>query len=287
MDGAVLSQVSAQKLNKEKKGISGSTIKIIAIVAMLIDHIGAIILGKILINNRLNSLNPTNIEEVLGFTAQYGTILMIYTIMRMIGRIGFPIFCFLLIEGFLHTKSRLKYALRLLAFAIISEIPFDLALSGKCFNWGYQNVFFTLFLGLLVMIACDSTDKLINPRINKFAEEKAALKVGLFQLLKIVMYIVAILLGIVASMHLQTDYGNPYGIGIICIMALYLFRKKKVSQIVAGCVIFIWEITAPLAFIPIGFYNGKRGLKMKYFFYAFYPVHLFILYLIARAMKLV
>ena len=72
--------------------------------------------------------------------------------MRMIGRVAFPIFCFLLIQGFLHTHDVKKYAARLFAFALISELPFDLAFKGKI-DFSYQNVFFTLFIGLMTMIA--------------------------------------------------------------------------------------------------------------------------------------
>ena len=67
-------------------------------------------------------------------------------------------------------------------------------------------------------------------------------------------------------------------------MARDIFRRKKPLQIAAGCLVFLWEVTAPLAFIPIAFYNGKRGLKMKYFFYAFYPVHLFLIWLVCLLM---
>lgn len=271
MDSIAMSQMPAQNLTTEKRGISGSTIKIIAIVAMLIDHIGATILERILVNRGLTNLNFTDMDNYMKFLAANGVLLFIYFIMRMlIGRIGFPIFCFLLVEGFLHTSNVKKYAARLLVFAIISEIPFDLAICGEPFYWGYQNVFFTLFIGLMVMIAYRAIE---GSKINKF--------------IKVILYILSLAAGIALGMLLKTDYGTSYGIGVICIMALYIFRKNKVHQIIAGCVTFIWEITAPLAFIPIAFYNGKRGLKMKYFFYAFYPVHLFILYLIARLMGLV
>ena len=74
------------------------------------------------------------------------------------------------------------------------------------------------------------------------------------------------------------DYG---GWGILAIAVLYLFRENKQLQILTGCVSFCWEMPAMLGFIPVAFYNGKRGLKLKYLFYVFYPVHLLILYALA------
>ena len=75
------------------------------------------------------------------------------------------------------------------------------------------------------------------------------------------------------------DYGAH---GEIAIALLYLIRKNKREQIIAGIVAFLWEVTAPLAFIFIGVYNGERGLKLKYIFYLFYPLHLLILYFFSR-----
>lgn len=83
--------------------------------------------------------------------------------------------------------------------------------------------------------------------------------------------------GMAAAQFANTDYA---AIGVLCIVVIYLCRKKKMWQIIAGCVVFAWELTAPLAFVPIAFYNGKRGWKLKYFFYVVYPAHLLILYLI-------
>lgn len=243
-----------------KRGISGSTLKIIAIISMLTDHIGAVV--------------------VLGFLqhAWYGQWLInLYYVMRLlIGRIAFPIFCFLLVEGFGHTRNAAKYALRLFVFALVSEIPFDLAFEGKLFAPKYQNVFFTLFIGLLVMMAY----KGITERL------KAAVWI------KLILYIAALAAGMGIAWLLKTDYD---AIGVGCIMALYIFRRNKAAQITAGCAGFFAscfftggsELTAPLAFIPIGFYNGKRGLKMKYFFYLFYPLHLLVLYFIVYFLGLV
>ena len=127
---------------REKKGLSGSTLKLIAIITMFIDHIGAVIVERML--------------YVTGNTGSftYEQMQNLDTILRSIGRIGFPLFCFLLVEGFLHTRNLGKYALRLLVFAVVSELPFNLAFAGQLFFAGYQNVFFTLLIGLITMWGC-------------------------------------------------------------------------------------------------------------------------------------
>ena len=107
-----------------QKGLSGSTLKLIAIITMLIDHIGAAVIARLLIAGQGSEM-----------------LYKIYYAMRAVGRVAFPIFCFLLVEGFFYTGSRKKYALRLFGFALLSEIPFDLAFSGKILEFGYQNVF--------------------------------------------------------------------------------------------------------------------------------------------------
>ena len=130
---------------KERKGISGSTLKIIAIITMLIDHIGAGVLGRLLVVRGMNEVADLN-----AWIDANSTLVITYQMMRFVGRLAFPIFCFLLIEGFEHTHDVKKYALRLLSFCLISEIPFDLLFNGKILEFGYQNVFFTLFIGLMV-----------------------------------------------------------------------------------------------------------------------------------------
>lgn len=237
-----------------KRGISGSTIKIIAIVSMLIDHIGAVVVYRYIgYTIRQGNIAPNEIYEL-------------YHLLRNIGRWGFPIFCFLLVEGFLHTRSVVKYALRLGLFALVSEIPFNLAFSGRVFDPSYQNVFFTLFIGLLVMI-CFRTVERTNLHIA----------------LKALFFLLSLIAGYYIAVFLCTDYN---GIGVCCILVIYFFRNNKSLQLLAGSLAFMWEVPAPMAFIPIAFYNGKRGLKMKYFFYAFYPVHLLVLYFTAYLLGL-
>ena len=125
---------------EKKKGISGSTLKMIAIVTMLIDHIGAAVLARLLMVNGLGELDQTNTDAIMQWLSANGALYGTYTVMRMIGRVAFPIFCFLLVEGFLHTHDVKKYAMRLGLFALLSEIPFDLAFSSKILEFNYQNV---------------------------------------------------------------------------------------------------------------------------------------------------
>lgn len=241
----------------ERKGPSGSTLKLIAIITMLIDHVAAAVLMRFL-KTRGSTVDGSLISGLI----ESGMLQQIYDTMRGVGRIAFPIFCFLLVEGFEHTRDRKKYALRLGLFALLSEIPFDLAFSGCVLEFHYQNVFFTLFLGLLTMMAYRWTEE--QTRWDAFP--------------RTLLLMIEVLVGMGAAELLSTDYG---GRGVWCIMMLYLFRKKRVWQVVAGCLAFFWwELPAVIAFLPIALYNGKRGWNVKYFFYFFYPVHLLLLYLI-------
>lgn len=233
-----------------KKGcLSGSTLKIIAIIAMAIDHFAA----SIILYGILMQEHPVFLGHPISMAIPWWNI---YQVMRFIGRIGFPIFCFLLIEGFFHTSSKKKYAIRLFLFALLSEFPFDYALFDSPVNLGYQNVFFTLFLGLLTIWG-------INTLYHK-AGNQTRLWIG---------KILIAAAGCLAAWLLQTDYDYK---GIILILLLYLFHDQKFLCTLVSCLSLLWEAPACLAFIPINLYNGKRGISLKYFFYLFYPVHLLV-----------
>ncbi len=132
----------------EKKGLTSFAIKVIAIVTMFIDHCGAVFVER-----RLSLIKET-VPNYEG-DPTYVALNITDGIMRSIGRIAFPLFIFLLIQGFMHTRNRLKYAIRLGLFALISEVPFDMAFRNTYFTMSYQNVFFTLFLGFLFMCVAD------------------------------------------------------------------------------------------------------------------------------------
>lgn len=265
MEMARIEEAAERAESVRKKGISGSTLKLIAIITMLTDHVGAVILMRLLMaSGYMEMAASRDVSVVNEWLMENRTLYISYNILRMIGRVAFPIFCFLLVEGFMRTRNAGKYALRLGIFAIISEIPFNLALTSKVMEFSYQNVYFTLLMGLLTMMAFDWIGRL---ECNYWG--------------KVLLCGIALIVGAGLAECLRTDYG---AIGVVSIMILYILRNRKAWQIAAGCIAFLWEITAPLAFIPIGFYNGKRGLKLKYFFYVFYPLHLLILYLICMGM---
>ena len=227
-------------LPEKMRILSGSALKMIAIITMLIDHSALMLLTQYEPAMRpLFSLN--------------GTTYSLYRICRDIGRVAFPIFCFLLIEGFLHTRNRLRYGRNLLLFALISEIPWNLMHSN---TWTHekQNVFFTLFLGYLACWA-----------IEYFWENQVVILVSLLALLCI-------------SINLNADYGWR---GFVFIVILYVLRTDKPAQAIIGSCWLYYEWKACFAFVSINMYNGKRGFIrgkwMKYFFYLFYPVHIAVL----------
>ena len=328
----VLNNEDLKSDTNKTKGIPGSTLKIIAIVAMLIDHTAAIVLDDFLAGHYPVSYTA---ENVALFYQQYGAIYYLDMFMRCIGRFGFPIFCFLLIEGFMHTHDIKKYIRNLFIFALVSEIPFNLGFDSTLFNPDYQNVFFTLLIGVLTLtgikyvgeekkwsekltplfylaslclgallgyelhngelgsfiVGFTQTDlgfvffmivgaivglavMLIN--FNKWdADKKNAFTFG-------VIFVIA---GTLIADLLKTDYS---GWGVLTIVVMYLFRNNYKKRIGWGvftlCFCSLLEVWAFLMLIPVARYNGKRGLSLKYFFYAFYPVHILLLYLIALAL---
>ena len=230
----------------KRPSLSGSTLKIIALVTMMIDHFGAVFVQR--------AMSMPGFEHELWNS--------LYWPMRYVGRLAFPIFCFLLVEGFCHTSDMKKYLGRIIVFALISEIPFNLGVTGKWLDFNYQNVFWELALGIVAMF------------FIKILEEK-----NLNYILQVLLRLLVIFVFAIAAETLNLDYGMY---GIVSIVALYVFRQNKWMQLLVGAISFMWEPVAPFAFLPIALYNGERGIKMKYLFYIFYPAHLLVFYIIAR-----
>lgn len=284
---------SKQTSFKTAFGISGNLLKWIAILTMLIDHIGASIFRVYMLMNG----SPAHIYSI-------------YRILRTVGRISFPIFIFLLVEGFYYTRSRKRYALQMLLFSFLSEIPFDLAMYCTPFYFKSQNVFWTLLLGLVAICLMDWI------KHRKVAPSSLWIKYYIQALIFLAFALLAEVL--------KTDYGY---VGVTAIVTMYIaregFHMQKMSQqglvsrdlrydgidtqglrydtsdsikirllrVVAFVLCSLTlllstksEIFSLFGVVPIFFYNGTRGRQMKYFFYLFYPVHLLLLYVVIRIM---
>jgi len=255
-----------QEIFSKYRIVSADALKIIAVISMLTDHIGYVLFPGVMW-------------------------------LRIIGRLAFPIYCFLLVEGAVHTKNIGRYLLRLGAFALISEIPFDLAFKRSLFYPHYQNVFFTLFLGLAMIAVMDRRRKLSDMEfaLRKAGTENMEHSSGLEQmrlkansmlmaLPEMAVNIMALLLAAGSAALLEADY-SWYGVGIIFVM--YLFREAKPVMFLFVALMLInmgWvEAWGCAALVLIALYSGKRrilGRAAKLGFYAFYPVHLLILALI-------
>lgn len=215
-------------------------LKVVAAASMLIDHIGAVLIENTVLYQNVN-----------------WTIAAV--ICRLIGRIAFPLFCFLLVEGFIHTSNIKKYIARIGLFTLISEVPFDLALFGRITLYR-QNVFFTLFIGLLMLLAVQAVEQKMAGLTYK----------GIIQGL-----IVVLACGL--SFFLLTDYSY---MGILLIAVLYFLRNDPKKKCIAGGILFLYELTSVFAFVMIYRYTGKKGESKipKQAFYWFYPLHLLVLW---------
>lgn len=236
-------------------GISACALRVIAMGLMLVDH-----------------LWYTGILESTWWTC--------------LGRLAFPVFAFQIAEGYIHTNHFRRYCTRLLLFALLSEIPFDLMTSGIWFAPSHQNVMFTLLLGLICIHA-----------IHKCEQSAAA-----SQRLKYFFHVAACFL---LSMSAHTDYGI---LGVATVVLFDLLRdSSKLWQLAAmvllhgiafggaPVVLHLFGLPLPLpiqsfavfGLIPIWLYNGEKGpggRGIQRFGYCFYPLHMLLLVLLKNSL---
>ncbi len=250
-----------------KLSFSNAVLKNIAYMTMLIDHFFAIVFWALLVE-----------RAAYGFRTDRSYI--IYGAGRAIGRIAFVLFAYLAVEGFMYTRDRKKYLLRMGIFALVSEIPFDLAFNGNWYAFKGQNVYFTLFLGVLALML-----------LERWRGHK-------------VLQAIALLSCCLLAALLKTDY---MFMGVLLIAVFYLFRDNfKMQAILGGVTLYVGivavyivrnigsgrpvtyfmksglsEMYGLAAFALLAFYNGERGRRLpKLLCYLFYPVHLLLLCLL-------
>lgn len=230
---------------KNTKIIPQEVLKLIACLTMFIDHFGHAI--------------------VPGLPVPY--MVDLYYACRIIGRIAFPIYCFLLCEGMRHTRNPVKYILRLGTGILLAELPFDILFEGGI-SWGAQSVMVTLTLGAVMLWCMSKTQK---------------------KWLKLLL----ILPFAVMAELVKSDYGG-WGIAMIAVFALFdrlpaqLFGILLVNLLMDSVAVPVFGIGIPIqlfaliAMLPIGYYSGKKlthSRAVQWAFYLFYPVHLLILWL--------
>ena len=221
-----------ETVNSTRPGLDSTALKLIALISMAIDHVGMAL-----------------------FPGQMW--------LRAIGRIAMPCFAFCVSEGFTHTRSTVRYFLRLVIFAVISELPFDLAVCGGV-DWQWQNVMFTFALAVAALWCFD----LLNTKDGKWPKIAA-------------WGAVAAIAGLAAL--LNTDYGFA---GVALVFGFYILRDKPRAvrvwvTLAAFCVLdgSFFELWCLMSALPLMLYNGEKGAGLKWAFYLFYPLHLLMIYL--------
>ena len=220
--------------------LDGTSLKLIAMISMVFDHVGDMFFPDALW-------------------------------MRMIGRLAMPLFSFCIAEGYAHTKNKQRYLLRMGVFALVSEIPFDLAFEGRV-GLGHQNIMLSFFLAILALMLFD--------RIRGEGKEHA---VG-----KTLLGILCVCAVAVLALVLRADYTL---FAVLAVFLFYVLRNRHpllrcgvgVSFLALTRTVGYYRATG-LSLIPLLLYNGKRGRGLKWLFYAFYPGHLLLLYLLKTAL---
>ena len=230
---------------KKYQILDGTTLKLIAMISMVFDHVGDMFFPDV--------MWP-----------------------RMIGRLAMPIFSFFIAEGFSHTRDKKKYLCRLGIFALISEIPFDLAFEGRV-GLGHQNIMLSFFLAVVALMLYDWIQG------GTKSEENHA-SIG-----KTILGVIAVAAIAALSLLLRADYTI---FAVIAVFLFYVLRQKHPLVRTGVGVAFLaltrtvgYYCTTGLSFIPLAMYNGKKGKGLKWLFYGFYPGHLLLLAAIKHIMR--
>ncbi len=234
-------------------GLTSNMLRIIAVILMLSDHIWA-------------------------------TYMSFGNWMTYIGRMAFPIFAFQIAEGYVHTSNFKKYALRLLGFALITEIPFNLFYSSRWLNPYHQNVLFTLLLGLLAIYIIDNAKK--NRKAKNIV--LSVLWLGLICIASVIGFVDYGFLGMLTVVMFYVLRDFPFAwfaqlVAMVLINIVFFEGQMLLVEIFGRMVEIPSQGFAVFSLLPIWLYGGKKGKSSKiiqYSFYAFYPVHMLILYLI-------
>ena len=239
--------------------ITADGLKMFACIVMLIQTVGIAVIEKGLIH--LDQYTQESLNQAMSQDSCLMTLAGIGSIMQLIGGMAIPVFAFLLVEGFRNTSDYKKYLLTMIITALVSEIPYDLAICGKVWDLSSQNAMITMCI-CLIMLKCME----LFSNSSGFAGS----------MVRILIMIAAI----VWVSILRAEYGLCM---VLLVTVFYVFDTRNVLKTVLGCIISLMYVTGPIAFYGIWCYNGERKDRInKYVYYAFYPVHLLVLGVIAK-----
>lgn len=241
------------------KGIfTGAQLKRIAVASMVIDHVGSYVIRDWFMLSNYNTITSETAALQMFFY-------WIIKICDVLGSVAFPVYCFLVAEGFFYSKDPKKYALRMFAFAALAEIPFNLVHQMQIWYPDLQNVMFTLAVSILTLYAASISD-------SKFAGSNYQPSVR----------ILIVILGMGLAYLLRGEY---VFLGVLAISLFYYLRAYRYLRLLAFVPLAVPSLWSLLAIPVILLYSGKRGKQNKYFFYVFYPAHFLFIYAIMMLLK--
>ena len=239
--------------------ITADGLKLFGCIVMLIQTIGVSIVQNGLIH--LDQYTQESLNQAMAGDSRLMTLAGLGSVMQIIGGMAVPIFAFLLVEGFRNTSSYRNYLLTMFVAALVSELPYDLAVSGKLFDFTSQNALVSMCI-CLIMLKC----------LNLFSRTRGAL--GVFMKFLIVL----------SAIVWVSLFRGEFGLCLVLLTAVFeIFYTKNVLKTFLGAIISLMYITGPLSFYGLWCYTGERKNRInKYVFYIFYPMHLLVLGIIAK-----
>ena len=239
--------------------ITADGLKMFACIVMLIQTVGIAVIEKGLIH--LDQYTQESLNQAMSQDSRLITLAGIGSIMQLIGGMAIPVFAFLLVEGFRNTSDYKKYLLTMIITALVSEIPYDLAICGKVWDLSSQNAMITMCI-CLILLKCME----LFSNSSGFAGSMVRILI------------------MIAAIVWVSIFRAEYGLCMVLLVTVfYVFDTKNVLKTVLGCIISLMYVTGPIAFYGIWCYNGERKDRInKYVYYAFYPLHLLVLGVIAK-----
>lgn len=223
------------------------------------------IVSRSILQNKMLGVGLRSMQELMEMMQADQSVMAIATvalILQAVETVAVPIFAFLLAEGFIHTSDWKKYFARVAGLAVLTEIPYDLAMNGKVLEFGSQNPVFGLVLCMILLYF-----------FRRFAGKK-------------LVCVIMTLAGLVWCLMLKVEHGIPM---MLMICVIHLFRNKRMFMGFSGMAaaalctgISPFYLAAPMGFLAIHFYNGEPGNSSRLVNYLFYPVTLLVIGLIAK-----